>query len=1502
MAIAFHKNFGAASFGRQLTLTFAIGIFCLALFSSLVISWWGTRRIRDNFVDQGLHVTEGFARQSALSLLYASADNAREPAAATLAFPDVAFVEIRDNRGTRLLSLGDWAFAHDIVAEARSRPISKVAIEYENSKAWLFAAPVYAHSNSTSGEESPFIVEQPQPELLGYVRVAISKDTSRKMMKEIFLANGTISLIFAAGLLIVLQFLTRRMTRPLTQLSEAMYLAETGDSKPRASVQGPEEVVRMAHAFNKMMGVLEERENELRAARDSALESAHAKTEFATTVSHEIRTPMNGVLGMLEVLRGMSLSSKQREYVEIARNSADALLALINNVLDFSKMEANKLELEKVSFDLCEIIEQVISLMAGQAQTKNLDLGYVIAPNVPRALCGDPTRLRQVLVNLIGNAVKFTEQGQVALRVSLAEESIAGTVRLHVEVSDTGIGISAEAHEHIFESFSQVDSSTTRKYGGSGLGLTICRQIVEAMSGQIGLTSAPGDGSTFWFTVPLELSSAEPASPDRLDLQNTRALLVAKSPILLDFLEQSLSAWGVPCTRVADGEQAMMQLRDALEHGESYGLALIDMAYPGNSGIEAARQICGDRSLSKTRLIMMTPYGEIHDERGVRGWDADAYVNKPLRYGPLLEAVREALTISNGSAVLARCVHEPTSNKMMGRRVLVAEDNCTNQIVAIGLLARLGCVTDVVSNGQEAVAAVQKNSYDAVLMDCNMPEMDGYQACARIRELESATGRHVPIIAMTANARQAEVNRCRSVGMDDHIAKPLLLDLIRQALERVWSEAGAAMQTASSTDPTANTNTDAIDGEIMLQLRDALGMGVTAMVNAYLEDTPAYLDQLQKAVAAGDFEAIRTLAHSISGSSSNLGATKLADLSAKLEDAGRSRSQEGLPWLLSACVDEYARVAFALQSEVESDCAVDIVADDGAPLVLVVDDDRSTRAALRHALERDGFRVRVASNGEQALGLLDEITPEVILMDAIMPVMDGFAATRKLTQTPGGAEIPVLMITRLDDEASIDLAFAAGATDYIPKPIHFPVLTQRVKRIVDARRAEKHVRRLAYHDPLTGLPNRVRFLDHVAQRVQRSGGDGRQLAVLFLDLDRFKFINDTLGHDVGDQLLKAVALRITHAVRGGDMVARLGGDEFTVVLEDIANVKVASVVAEKICKSLGEPFFVAGHEIFVGASIGISVYPADGTDVGTLLKHADTAMYRAKKNGNGYLYYEEGMGNAFSKKLLLENALRRALEREELAVFYQPKLNLARSCIVGAEALVRWQHPSEGLISPADFIPLAEETGLIIPIGEWVMRTACAQVKKWLEAGFPELSVAVNLSVRQIVQTNFVDVVARVMRETGIPPHLLELEITESVLMEHAKEAMLALQQLREMGVTLAVDDFGTGYSSFGYLKRLPISVLKIDRSFVRDITTDPDDAAIVAGIIALAQSLRLQVVAEGVETEEQEAFLRQKGCDMIQGYYLSQPLPLAQFEQRVLLTHFPMQSSSQFLKTASSY
>lgn len=438
-------------------------------------------------------------------------------------------------------------------------------------------------------------------------------------------------------------------------------------------------------------------------------------------------------------------------------------------------------------------------------------------------------------------------------------------------------------------------------------------------------------------------------------------------------------------------------------------------------------------------------------------------------------------------------------------------------------------------------------------------------------------------------------------------------------------------------------------------------------------------------------------------------------------------------------------------------------------------------------------------------------------------------------------------------------------------------------RIAAVSHAERRIRHLAYNDTLTELPNRTQFMDQLNQAIDRARVKGQTFALLFLDLNRFKNVNDTLGHDAGDRLLIAAGRRIRHSVRAGDSVARFGGDEFTVLLEDMPSATADSVASQKICLALAAPFEIDGHDIYVSASIGISVYPADGTDGNTLLKHADSAMYLAKKNNSGYEFYELGMEATLSEHVLMEGALRQAERRTELLVYYQPKVVLATGAMSGMEALVRWKHPVLGMISPVRFIPLAEETGLIVSIGAWVLRVACTQAKIWADAGMT-LTVAVNLSGVQLRQRNFVDSVRAVLAETGLDPAHLELEITESVLMEQADEILATLHQLKEIGVQLAIDDFGTGYSSLSYLKRFPVDTLKIDQSFVRDVTSDPDDAALVTGIIALAHSLRLKVVAEGVETAEQRNFLFQCGCDSIQGYLLSQPVPPDVFERKVLV------------------
>lgn len=433
--------------------------------------------------------------------------------------------------------------------------------------------------------------------------------------------------------------------------------------------------------------------------------------------------------------------------------------------------------------------------------------------------------------------------------------------------------------------------------------------------------------------------------------------------------------------------------------------------------------------------------------------------------------------------------------------------------------------------------------------------------------------------------------------------------------------------------------------------------------------------------------------------------------------------------------------------------------------------------------------------------------------------------------------------------------------------------------ITERKQAEERLKQLALYDPLTGLPNRQLLDDRLRQTIRDADREDCQVAVLFIDIDYFKYVNDTFGHSAGDKLLKMVAEQLSNGLRTSDTIARLGGDEFAIVLPDIHHTDEVADMVRKIQKLLDLPFVIDDREIHVSVSIGITLYPLDEEGAEGLLKSADTAMYHAKESGrNTFRFYTPDLHNRASRRLALESGLRRALEREEFLLHYQPIVTLHTGAIIGMEALLRWDQPAEGHIAPLEFIPVAEETGLIAPIGAWVLQAACAQTQSWQNMGLPPLRLAVNLSPRQLRQKDFLQTVRKALEESGLAASRLDLELTESMLMRDPEDAIQCLEALKADGVSCSLDDFGTGHSSLSTLKRCPIDCLKIDRSFVRDIATDPNDAAIVKTIIAMARTLNMKVIAEGVETSEQLNFLREEGCDMAQGYYFSKPLPADEF------------------------
>jgi diguanylate cyclase (GGDEF)-like protein len=562
----------------------------------------------------------------------------------------------------------------------------------------------------------------------------------------------------------------------------------------------------------------------------------------------------------------------------------------------------------------------------------------------------------------------------------------------------------------------------------------------------------------------------------------------------------------------------------------------------------------------------------------------------------------------------------------------------------------------------------------------------------------------------------------------------------------------------------------------------------------------------------------------------------------------------------------------------------------GRSTILIIDDEEQIRSLLKELLSVEYECVEVAS-AEEALEILGTIDFDLVISDIQMPGISGLdLVPRILERTP---DTVVVMISGQQSIESAIEAMRVGAFDYITKPLDVRHVRAAVRRalahhqlLIEKRRYENHleelvaqrtaqIEHLAFYDQLTDLPNRTLFADRCtqalasAQRSQQLGG------VILIALDRFKKVADTLGHSAGDIVLSEAAARLQSCVGKADTVARFDGEEFAVLLTQIAEASDLADVAVALHDVFKEPFRLGEQEVYVTTSIGISLFPSNGEDSNTILRNAGAALYRAKQQGgNNHQFYAADMNAQAVERLALENSMRRAIENDEFIAYYQPVIDLASSRIVGLEALVRWQHPDLGVLPPAKFIGVAEDTGLIVEISELVMRTACAQTRKWQDEGLGRLRIAVNISARHFQQKNFLARLVEILAETRLDPKSLELELTETSIMENAESAVRLLTDIRNLGVKIAIDDFGTGYSSLSYLKRLPIDTVKLDRSFVKGATTDPDDAALVMAIVTLAHNLRLRVIAEGVETAEQLSFLRLLRCDEGQGYLFSKPMP----------------------------
>ena len=574
-------------------------------------------------------------------------------------------------------------------------------------------------------------------------------------------------------------------------------------------------------------------------------------------------------------------------------------------------------------------------------------------------------------------------------------------------------------------------------------------------------------------------------------------------------------------------------------------------------------------------------------------------------------------------------------------------------------------------------------------------------------------------------------------------------------------------------------------------------------------------------------------------------------------------------------------------------------------IILIVDDEVISRYTVEALLESEGYTLIFAESGKEALEKAEIFAPDLMLLDVMMPGMNGFEVCQRLREKPRLAELPVVMVTALGDRESRLRGIEMGADDFMTKPFDKDELRARVRSITRLNRyrrlveTEEQLAYLANYDVLTELPNRSLLIERLRQTLGHASRSGHGVVVLVLDIDGFQVINDTIGHQYGDELLCKVAKRLVSSVSAGATVARLGSDEFAILLESDDPVNEVSTLAQNLLNNLHQPMELNNHDIAISSSIGISVYPSDGDDALILLKNANTAMSRAKTLGkNTYQFFTAEMNSAAFERLILENQLRKVLDQGELQVYYQPQIDIHSGHIVGVEALLRWLHPEQGLVLPGHFISIAEDTGLIVPIGEWVLETACLQVQSWSKQGIPPLRVAVNVSSKQFKDPNLLSSIKRILEDTQLDPTHLELELTESVLMEEDRHHYCdecVFSELQAMGVNIAIDDFGTGYSSLSYLKRFPVNTLKIDRSFIKDICQNNDDAAITTAIIAMAHSLQLSVVAEGVEEPGQLHFLRSRQCEVVQGYLFSRPLPADE------ITHLLRDKQPNFLPLLSA-